>query len=360
MTEIDLNDFEKEVTCIYRNEKYSVRDNGAVLRHSRENKKKRPKYDDIWTFGNPNNQNGYMFIANHRIHQIVATGFHGEPPTSEHTIVDHKDENRQNNRPENLHWVTRLENALGNPHTRRKIVYICGSVENFLNDPSLLRKASLPPNLEWMRTVTKEEANNYKKRLSIWAKSKNKTMKINRTTKRTKNFHERRHKPLNKWEVGLGGEPGLDFTQTFWCAQYMWREQIYLPCCPDKFINPIDDYFHNIKRGDVFCYSDDSDRYTELITYEKRLILISEFVHVLHGQTLIPEKREHLAFVVLCKNKKNKWAIIGVRFDEKSQHFIHFVLDLYLDKDEAYKAFHSKNEQTNFWSEGYKNNYKEI
>ena len=30
-----LNEFDKEVECIYKNEKYSVRDNGSVLRHKR-------------------------------------------------------------------------------------------------------------------------------------------------------------------------------------------------------------------------------------------------------------------------------------------------------------------------------------
>lgn len=37
----DVNSFEKEVECIYKNEKYSICDNGAILRHSRIGKNTR-------------------------------------------------------------------------------------------------------------------------------------------------------------------------------------------------------------------------------------------------------------------------------------------------------------------------------
>ncbi len=46
------NDFKREKVCIYKNETYSVRDNGAVLRHPRENGRVRPT-DNQWTFGKP-------------------------------------------------------------------------------------------------------------------------------------------------------------------------------------------------------------------------------------------------------------------------------------------------------------------
>ena len=116
MTEINVNDCQREVDCIYDDERYSVRDNGAVMRHPRAGKRPRPT-DNQWTFGKPNSQNSYMYITQVRIHRIVATAFHGEPPTREH-VVDHIDTNRRNNRPENLRWLTRLENALLNPITR--------------------------------------------------------------------------------------------------------------------------------------------------------------------------------------------------------------------------------------------------
>lgn len=54
-----LDDYKEVKDCIYKGETYSVRDNGAVLRHSRIGKRVR-KEDDIWTFGKANEQTGYM------------------------------------------------------------------------------------------------------------------------------------------------------------------------------------------------------------------------------------------------------------------------------------------------------------
>ena len=48
MTYSDINDFTQEETCIYKDEVYSVRDNGAVMRHAKENGQKR-KIDGEWT-----------------------------------------------------------------------------------------------------------------------------------------------------------------------------------------------------------------------------------------------------------------------------------------------------------------------
>lgn len=169
MTEISLHDFRLEVSCIYDEEEYSVRDNGAVLRHFRKGKRPRPT-DKQWTFGRPNSQNGYLHVGKVRIHRIVATAFHGEPPTPKH-VVDHIDTNRRNNRAENLRWLTRLENALLNPNTRKKIELICGSIEAFLADPSKLRASNLTPNFEWMRTVSLDEAQACRERMQLWAKS---------------------------------------------------------------------------------------------------------------------------------------------------------------------------------------------
>ena len=94
-------------------------------------------------------------------------------------VVDHIDTNRCNNRPENLRWVTRLENALNNPYTRKRIINICGSIENFLNNPSLLREESKNPNFKWMRTVSKAEAQNCFKRLNEWLKEDEKLVNGN-------------------------------------------------------------------------------------------------------------------------------------------------------------------------------------
>ncbi len=165
----DIDDFTREVECIYKDEQYAVRDNGAVFRYPRDGRRPR-KYDNFWTFGKPNIVHGYMEIASVRIHIIVATAFLGPKPTKEH-VVDHIDTNRRNNRVENLRWVTRLENILDNPITRKRIRLRCGSIEAFLANPSLLRENELPPDLRWMRTVTNAEAQVSKKRLLEWAES---------------------------------------------------------------------------------------------------------------------------------------------------------------------------------------------
>lgn len=152
-----INDYEDIKECVYKNEHYSVRDNGAVMRHMREGKKAR-RDDGVWTFGIKNPQNGYMMLGQHRVHIIVATAFLGARDSKVY-VVDHIDTNRCNNRVENLRWFTRLENALNNEITRNKIIYICGSIEAFIKDPSILCERLVgEPSLEWMRTVTREEA----------------------------------------------------------------------------------------------------------------------------------------------------------------------------------------------------------
>ena len=133
MEQVDINIFSEEIECNFKDEHYSVRDNGAVFRHCRPGQNKR-KNDNTWTFGNENTTNPYLHISGVRVHRIVATAFHGEPPDPKY-VVDHIDTNCRNNRPENLRWLTRLENALNNPVTRKKIIYLCGSLEAFLENP---------------------------------------------------------------------------------------------------------------------------------------------------------------------------------------------------------------------------------
>lgn len=160
--------FDKEVTCTYRGEIYQVRDNGAVFRHARKNQRRRPK-DEKWDFGTIDKQKGYLNFASEAVHRIVATAFLGDPPTNKH-IVDHIDTNKQNNRPENLRWVTRIENILLNPISLTRVLYLYGSIDNFLSNPSKPVGGTLDQNFDWMRTVTKEESENTKTNLLNWAK----------------------------------------------------------------------------------------------------------------------------------------------------------------------------------------------
>ena len=193
---VSVDDYNEVRDCIYKGELYSVRDNGAVMRHQREGMRAR-KVDNAWTFGKPNEKTGYMEIAGERVHRIVACAFHGNPPTEQH-VVDHIDTNRRNNRPENLRWLTRLENILLNDITRKKIEYYCGSVESFLEDPSqLIGLEDVDKNLGWMRTVSQEEAENT---LRNWKS----------LIERPKVIHESNN-PISDWIFGKSMQsPSLD------------------------------------------------------------------------------------------------------------------------------------------------------
>lgn len=170
MNQVHLDDFDREVICTYRDEIFLVRDNGAVLRCHKDGGRRRSR-DEKWTFGTKDEKNGYMFfVSGVRVHQIVATAFHNPKPGDGY-VVDHIDTNRCNNRPENLRWVTRLENILLNPITLRRILFHYGSVDEFLADPTKPKSGELQPDFGWMRTATKEEAEECRKRLLVWAQS---------------------------------------------------------------------------------------------------------------------------------------------------------------------------------------------
>ena len=233
--------------CHYKNEHYSVRDNGAVLRHAPNNKLTRPT-DHKWTFGKLNIKTGYLEIASVRIHRIVATAFHGEPPTKEH-VVDHIDTNKQNNRPDNLRWLTRLENILLNPITARRIELICGSVEAFLADPSKFRDKFPDPNYEWMCAVSIQEAQASEERLLAWAKS-DKPLKGG-------SLGEWIYKRSVSNQFADYAEEELEFINSLTPNAVQkarnWKTPSEFPCCPqENTYNPIAIYNANLKVGEVF------------------------------------------------------------------------------------------------------------
>ncbi|PPL04277.1 HNH endonuclease signature motif containing protein [Parapedobacter indicus] len=243
---VNVNHFEKECECIYKNERYSARDNGAVLRFPRDTGRPRPT-DNKWTFGKLNSKTGYLEIVSVPIHRIVATAFHSQP-TKEH-VVDHIDTNKQNNRPDNLRWVTRLENILLNPITAKRIAYICGSVEAFLTNPSQFRDKFQNPDYKWMTTVSAEEAQTSKERLLAWAES-DKPLRggslgewiYNRSmTSQFVDYAENELEIINSLTPNAVQKVGN------------WKTPSEFPCCPQQNThNPIADYAANLNKGNVF------------------------------------------------------------------------------------------------------------
>ena len=167
--------FDREIRCEYKGRHYLVRDNGAVFRLPKQ-EGRCSRWDNVWTFGRPNEKK-YLMIGNERVHRIVCTAFHGEPEGARN-VVDHIDTNHGNNRPENLHWVTRMENILNNPITMAKVELICGSREAFIANPQLLfGHESEDPNFSWMRNVSPAEA---KESYDNWMKWAEKSLKERR------------------------------------------------------------------------------------------------------------------------------------------------------------------------------------
>lgn len=257
MKTVELSDFKEERLCTYKNEQYCVRDNGCVMRLS---KGKRRPLDEKWTFGKVG-QHGYLYIGKEGIHRIVATAFHGKPVgVTEELVVDHIDTNRQNNRPENLRWLTREENILNNESTVRKIEYRTGKdIHEVLRDPVALR--NLPPsNDTWCRPTAIGEAKNLRARQEIW----------NRKSKESSNAGENQptgnsvfsrsigewvyEKPAELRQFELLTRPGINpkdrQDEDFYYA-------MYFPCRPkQEGDNPLDEYLTCLEDDTLFSESD--------------------------------------------------------------------------------------------------------
>jgi len=257
-----INQFDKEIEVIYKNEHYKVRDNGSVLRKQKPNKRKRP-LDEQWTFGKQDKQKGYLNIASQPIHRIVAYAFLGTPPSKEH-VVDHIDTNKCNNRPENLRWVTRLENIILNPITLKRIEIAYGSLEDFFENPK--KENNLEPNIAWMRTVSKEEAQNCKRQLLKWAN----TDKISQNGYLSEWIYQNR-KPYKINQFSLDAKPSL----TDGVIQRNMKWPIAFPACPDTITdNPLETYLKKLSKGVVFTKNDYGESFVELVEKSENFISV--------------------------------------------------------------------------------------
>ena len=277
METVNINDFNEEKPCEFRGRQYLTRDNGAILRLPKEGCRA-SKWDNVWTFGKKDENTGYMILAGTiRVHQVVCTAFHGPEPEP-HMVVDHIDTNRCNNRPENLRWLTRIENALNNPITRKKIAFLCGgSIEPFLENPAILRDKTLSTDVSWMKTVTKEQAAACKKHMDRWAEEDSKqtstggglgdwvfsdqeiTEAANWSGGSSSSYRKlwaqqkAEIEEMNRHEYER--QYGLKDSLTPGAKQVKWKTPAEFPSCPQNGERTLQVYLNNLQPGKAFCHT---------------------------------------------------------------------------------------------------------
>lgn len=149
-----IDDYEEEVECHYRGEKYIVRDNGAIKRLPKHSYQKR-KIDNVFLFGTSIDAKGYLLFGPEKAHRIVATAFCNK--YSPDMVVDHIDTNRRNNRTSNLRWVTKEENNR-NPITKRRLEKRFGmSYEELSKHPEKLKMDNKPIDTSYMHPISSKE-----------------------------------------------------------------------------------------------------------------------------------------------------------------------------------------------------------
>lgn len=248
-----LNTYSEETVCVYKDETYKVRDNGAVFRCAREGKRMR-KDDEVWTFGNKDEKTGYMKLGTHRVHIIVANAFLGVNDSTK-LVVDHKDTNRCNNRKENLRWITRLENVLLNPVTYKKVKFLCGGdIIRFIKDPTVLRSSNpSDADVTWMRTVMPDEAINSLRNVLQWASYDHPIHADYKISSRDKYDMSNLFK---KNAYGSYVYESPEFTKAIYPEGALQKDW-YTPCefvlCPVEVVgDPLECYLKNLRPGARF------------------------------------------------------------------------------------------------------------
>ena len=255
----------------------------------------------------------YTRVSTEVVHRIVATAFLGDPPSKSH-VVDHIDTNRLNNRPENLRWVTRLENILLNPITAKRVTLAYGSIEDFLKDPSNPRHGNLAPNLTWMRSVTPQEADMSRDRLLAWAASDKGPSggSIGDWLFLPKGM------PVSEVE-GMRKQREFVNSTTPGAVQLNWKVPSEFPCCPASGAdNPILEYSRRLGTGEMFARNQYSEAQVLSVALSDKQLVLS----------------------VLCDHGKEalkRWSVAQVCFQD--EQFIHESLGTFFTSEGAQKCF---------------------
>lgn len=304
----------REEKCSYKDEEYSIRENGEVFRHPVPGKKPRP-LDNKWTFGTPSPKHGYNTISGVPVHRIVATAFHGDAPSKNH-VVDHIDTNRRNNRPENLRWLTRLENLVLNPITSKRIIRVCGSIEAFLENPAKFKDLFAETNFQWMGNVTAKEAKTTLEQLLKWANTD----------------EDSKEGSLSSWALNhriwvkqqkIADQDISEITVSLSpnAMQRNWRNPSEFPCCPKEIVeNPIEKYAGNLSSGALFCKN---DIYSSFVL---EFAISKDHQYIF----LISESTEGEAAI-------KPWALAKISFEDKK--FVHESLGSFFSKNGTQKQF---------------------
>lgn len=274
---------------------------------------RRRPHDERWTFGTPCKHSGYMKVSAEVVHRIVATGFHGDPPSETH-VVDHIDTNRRNNRPENLRWVTRLENILLNPITSRRIIDAYGSIEAFLDNPAKPGRGPLEQNFEWMRTVSSGEAKASLERMLAWAKREE--VGAGETLG---NWVQRRSASREAEQLANESELLTKPSLTEGAVQRKWRVPTEFPLCPSPGAQDgLKAYAGALSAGAVFSRNQYGDTLVETI-----------------GWT--PDGSGLLVLTQMPEKSMKPWALAEITLEANT--FVHANCGSFFEKDGAKKYF---------------------
>ncbi len=330
-----IEEFEEEKEVEYKNEKYKVRDNGAVYRYRKD---KLRKYDEKWTFGNKN-KSGYMVLSEHRVHIIVAGAFYGFKNSKEY-VVDHIDTNRCNNRKENLRWITRLDNMLLNPVTYKKIL-LCynNDIEKFLEDPGSISKyANSRQNYDWMRTVSKEEARNSYERVMKWAAEKEQYRKNrgelgewiftqkndykNSVEYKINSIEDNKNINLKSIQDKEDLYKNDYYTESYTenVIQKNWNTKSYFPLVPKEISNtPLLDYNNNMGKDKIIANNDYNSN-SKILKYD------------------LFDNNNKIIVMTYIENSMKEYGIMFISYENNK--FIHESESLYFKETGADKKYH--------------------